>query len=104
MAALFLTRLRCARGSRRGTRDSLHDDAHADLQDRMSTEPERQGALGDLARYSGLGLQFAATVGVFALLGHWLVGLGLYSMTKKLPSSSRRASARAKDGSPPRNP
>jgi F0F1-type ATP synthase assembly protein I len=85
----------------------------------MSTEPERQGALGDLARYSGLGLQFAATVGVFALLGHWLdgrlgskpgcllagvflgFGLGLYSMTKKLPSSSRSARARAKDGPPP---
>ena len=89
----------------------------------MSTDPDIQGPIGDLARYSGLGLQFAATVGVFALLGYWLdqklgvtpgfllvgvflgFGLGLYSMVKKLPSSSR-AKSRAKDGSltPPRNP
>jgi F0F1-type ATP synthase assembly protein I len=84
----------------------------------MSTEPERGGALGDLARYSGLGVQFAATVGAFALAGYWLdgrlgaspafllvgvflgFGLGLYSMTKKFPSSSR-AKPRAKDGPPP---
>jgi len=87
-------------------------------QDRMSTEPKRQGALGDLARYSGLGLQFAATIGVFALLGRWLdgrlgaspgcllagvflgFGLGLYSMIKKLPSSSR-SKPRAEDGPKP---
>jgi len=60
--------------------------------------------LGELYRYSGLGLTFAATLGVFALLGHgldrWIgtgpwglivgvfagFGLGLYSMTKKLPA------------------
>jgi F0F1-type ATP synthase assembly protein I len=83
----------------------------------MSTEPERHGALGDLARYSGLGLQFAATVGVFAFLGRWLdgrlgsspgcllagvflgFGLGLYSMTKKLPSS--RTKPRARNGPTP---
>jgi F0F1-type ATP synthase assembly protein I len=69
--------------------------------------PRRAGTLDDLYRYSGLGLQFAATIGVFALGGHgldrWLgstplfliVGvfsgfaLGLYSMTKKLPTSRR---------------
>lgn len=85
-------------------------------------EQKRQGAIGDLARYSGLGLQFAATVGIFALLGHWLdgrlgaspgcllagvflgFGLGLYSMVKKFPSSSRSAKARARDGSPPPPP
>jgi len=84
----------------------------------MSTEPERGGTLADLARYSGLGIQFAATVGVFALLGYWVdgrlgaspafllvgvflgFGLGLYSMIKKLPSSSR-SKPRAKDGPPP---
>ena len=68
----------------------------------------RAGASSELYRYSGLGLQFAATVGVFALIGGWLdrrfgaspwlliVGvftgfaLGLYSMTRKLPSSGPR--------------
>ena len=85
----------------------------------MSKEKESAGALGDLARYSGLGLQFGATVGVFAFLGHWLdrrlgrspgcllagvflgFGLGLYSMVKKLPSTSRTPKQRAKDGTPP---
>jgi F0F1-type ATP synthase assembly protein I len=74
-----------------------------------------EGPLGDLYRYSGMGLQFAAAVGVFALLGHWLDGRldsspwllligvflgfggGLYSMLKKLPPSS---GVRPKD--PPR--
>ena len=83
----------------------------------MSTDRKGAGALGDLARYSGLGLQFAATVGVFALLGHWLdarlgaspafllagvflgCGLGLYSMIKKLPS--RTVKPGAKDGTLP---
>lgn len=78
---------------------------------------EREGAAGDLYRYSGLGLQFAATVGLFALAGRWLdgrwnaspwfllvgvflgFGLGLYSMIQKLPSS---AGARA--GKPDRRP
>ena len=68
----------------------------------------RGGPMQDLARYSGLGLQFAATVGVFALAGHWLDGragtrpwlliagvfggfaLGLYSMIKKVPISGGR--------------
>jgi F0F1-type ATP synthase assembly protein I len=85
----------------------------------MSTDGEREGAVGDLYRYSGLGLQFAATVGVFALLGHWVdgrlgaspwfllagvflgFGLGLYSMVHKLPSSTRAAQRRSKDAPPP---
>lgn len=65
--------------------------------------PQKQeGALSDLTRYSGLGLQFAATIGVFALAGRWLdgrwnsspwmliggvflgFGLGLYSMITKM--------------------
>lgn len=68
---------------------------------------EREGVARDLYRYSGLGMQFAATVGVFALLGRWLdtragaspwfliagvflgFALGLYSMVRKLPSSSK---------------
>lgn len=68
---------------------------------------ERQDATRDLARYSGVGLQFAATVLVFALLGRWVdgrlgaspwfllvgvflgFGLGLYAMIAKLPGSSR---------------
>lgn len=72
--------------------------------------PKESGEVArDLYRYSGLGLQFAATVGVFALAGRWLDGrvgtspwllltgvfagfaLGLFSMVKKLPT-------------PPRNP
>lgn len=83
----------------------------------MSTERERGGALGDLYRYSGLGLQFAATVVVFAFAGRWLdgrlssspwcllagvflgFGLGLYSMVKKVPSSPAKR-ARAGDGPP----
>ena len=71
--------------------------------------PKESGdAARDLYRFSGLGLQFAATVGVFALAGRWLDGrvgtspwlliggvfagfaLGLYSMTKKLPAFSRK--------------
>jgi len=68
---------------------------------------EREGAASDLYRYSGVGLQFAAVVVLFALLGLWLdgrwntgpwllivgvflgFGLGLYSMIQKLPSLSR---------------
>ena len=77
----------------------------------MSPEPKREGAAGDLYRYSGLGLQFAATVVVFAFAGRWLdgrigtsplallvgvflgFGLGLYSMVKKLPSSPKKPGA-----------
>jgi len=62
----------------------------------------------DLFRLSGLGLQFAVTVGVFALGGRWLdtrfgaspwcllagvflgFGLGLYSMIQKLPNDARK--------------
>jgi F0F1-type ATP synthase assembly protein I len=76
----------------------------------MSTEPKRGGAAGDLYRYSGLGLQFAATMIVFAFAGRWLdgrigtsplallvgvflgFGLGLYSMVKKLPTPPRPSS------------
>ncbi len=65
------------------------------------------GPSADLFRYSGLGLAFAATIGVFGLVGYWLdarlgsgpwiliagvfVGfaLGLYSMVKKLPARGR---------------
>lgn len=68
---------------------------------------ERAGAAGDLYRYSGLGLQFAATVGLFAFVGRWLdarwnaspwlllagvflgFALGLYSMLRKMPASAR---------------
>ena len=84
----------------------------------MSKQSGREGPFSDLARYSGLGLQFGATVGVFTFVGHWLderfgsspgcllggvalgFGLGLYSMTKKLPSTSRSV-PRAKDRPPP---
>lgn len=70
--------------------------------------PEGTRATTDLYRYSGLGLQFAATVGLFAWLGHWLdrrwsaspwcllagvllgFALGLYSMLQKLPTSPRK--------------
>jgi hypothetical protein len=65
-------------------------------------------ALEELYRYSGLGLQFAAAVAVFTLAGRWLdarlgsspwlllvgvflgLGLGLYSLLKKLPTTSAR--------------
>jgi len=85
----------------------------------MTKQPGREGPLGDLARYSGLGLQFGATVVVFTFLGYWAderlgsspgcllagvalgFGLGLYSMTKKLPRTSRSESSRAKDRPPP---
>jgi F0F1-type ATP synthase assembly protein I len=70
--------------------------------------PRDAVALGELYRYSGLGLQFAAAVAVFTLVGRWLdarlgtspwlllfgvflgLGLGLYSLIKKLPTSSAR--------------
>ncbi len=74
--------------------------------------PRPRAGVSELYRYSGLGLQFAATIGVLALGGHWLDGwlgsdpwgliagvflgfaLGLYSMTKKLPSTRRRDTGR----------
>lgn len=77
---------------------------------------DRKGAMSDLSRYSGLGLQFAATVGLFALVGRWLdvrlgtspgcllagvflgFGLGLYSMIRKLPTNAR---TRPRDDSKP---
>jgi len=65
-------------------------------------------ATRDLARYSGLGLAFAATLGLFALAGRWLDGwagtspwfliggvflgfaLGLRSLVHKVPPASAR--------------
>lgn len=73
---------------------------------------QEPGVVRDLYRYSGLGLQFAAAVGIFAFAGRWLDGrwntspwllivgvfagfaLGLYSMTKKLPASPDETSGR----------
>lgn len=70
---------------------------------------KQEGALSDLTRYSGLGLQFAATIGVFALAGRWLdgrlgsspwmliggvflgFGLGLYSMITKMAAPGTAA-------------
>lgn len=64
---------------------------------------ERPGARDELFRFSALGLQFAATIGVFAVAGWWAdgklhtrpwllivgvflgFGLGLYSMILKVP-------------------
>ena len=61
----------------------------------------------DYARYAGLGLQFAGSIGVFALLGWWLdeklgtspwllllgvftgFGGGLYALVKKVPGVTR---------------
>jgi len=78
----------------------------------MPDERHEEPALRDLTRYSGLGLQFAATVGLFALAGRWLdqrwnaspwfllagvflgFALGLYSMIKKLPTSARTSGAK----------
>jgi F0F1-type ATP synthase assembly protein I len=80
----------------------------------------RSSATGDLARYSGLGLAFAATLGVFALAGHWLDGrlgtspwlliggvflgfaLGLRSLVHKVPPASGRS--RAPRSKPPSEP
>ena len=39
----------------------------------MSTRPSRRDR-GDLYRYAGVGMQFAATIGVFAWGGYWLDG------------------------------
>lgn len=82
---------------------------------------EREGAMRDLTRYSGLGVQFAAVVGLFALAGRWLdgrldtspwlllagvflgFGLGLYSMIKKMPSGSARHAKGARPPAPPRD-
>ena len=84
----------------------------------MSPDPKREGAAGDLYRYSGLGLQFAATGIVFAFAGRWLdgrigtsplgllvgvflgFGLGLYSMVKKLPSSPKKSRDEKRPPSP----
>lgn len=81
---------------------------------------DRGGATGDLARYSGLGLAFGATVGLFALAGHWLDGrwstspllliggvflgfaLGLRSLIHKVPSAS--AKPRRKPSPPNHSP
>ena len=68
----------------------------------VEPSPKRRSKASELYRYSGVGLQFAATIGVFAFGGYWLDGklgsepwllivgvllgfvLGLYSMTKKV--------------------
>jgi F0F1-type ATP synthase assembly protein I len=70
--------------------------------------PKERDVTRDLARFSGLGVQFAATVGVFAFAGHWLdgrvgsspaflivgvfvgFGLGLYSLIQKVPAATPR--------------
>jgi F0F1-type ATP synthase assembly protein I len=70
------------------------------------------GPSADFFRYSGLGLGFAATVGVFGLVGYWLdarlgsgpwiliagvflgFALGLFSMVKKLPARSSDSPSR----------
>jgi len=67
---------------------------------------QRNRAHDELYRYSGMGLQFSATLVIFGLVGRWLdgrlksgpwlliagvfvgFGLGLLSMVKKLPTSS----------------
>ena len=78
------------------------------------SEP-RRGPTNDLYRYSGLGLQFAASVALFALGGPWLDGRmgsspwfllvgvflgfagGLISILKKFPSSHGRAIQHCED-------
>lgn len=73
---------------------------------------ERGGRSNDLYLYSGVGLQFAATIGLFALGGRWLDGkwgtspwlllvgvftgfaLGLVSMLSKLQGGSRSHAGR----------
>jgi len=70
---------------------------------------EHPVAPGELYRFSALGLQFAATIGVFALVGWWVdgkvgtrpwllivgvflgFGLGLYSMILKVPKARPRS-------------
>lgn len=76
----------------------------------------RTGAQTQLYRYAGVGMQYAATIGVFAVLGYWLdgklgsgpwlllagvfvgFGLGLVSLVSKLgPKRDNPASKRAPD-------
>ncbi|HEX6882532.1 MAG TPA: AtpZ/AtpI family protein [Planctomycetota bacterium] len=82
----------------------------------------RASATGDLARYSGLGLAFAATLGVFALAGRWLDGrlgtspwlliggvflgfaLGLRSLVHKVPPASARPRTKPPSDPPPSDP
>ena len=73
----------------------------------MGTQHQRpRGAYEELYRYSGLGLQFSATLLVFGWAGRWLderlgsgpwlfiagvfagFGLGVLSLVKKLPTST----------------
>lgn len=79
----------------------------------------RASATGDLARYSGLGLAFAATLGVFALAGRWLdarlgtspwfliggvflgFALGFRSLVHKVPPASPRARTKPPSDPPP---
>jgi ATP synthase protein I len=83
-----------------------------------STERRPIGVAAELYRYSGLGLSFAATIGVFAAVGYWidtqlgsgpwllLVGvflgfaLGLTSMLKKLPARTAEESHAPASDSP----
>ena len=76
-------------------------------------EDSRSKVPGDVYRLAGVGVQFAATIGVFALLGWWLdrklgtspwllvVGVflgfagGLISMVSKVQSSLKRTRRQA---------
>ncbi len=67
----------------------------------------------EVYRYAGLGLQFAATIGLFGFAGHWVYGrvgthpwllilgvflgfaAGLYYLTRKLPASRRGTGERS---------
>jgi F0F1-type ATP synthase assembly protein I len=82
----------------------------------------RTGAPTQLYRYAGVGMQYAATIGVFAVLGYWLdgklgsgpwllltgvfvgFGLGLVSLVSKLgPKRDKSSSTHAPpdDDDPP---
>jgi F0F1-type ATP synthase assembly protein I len=73
----------------------------------------------ELYRFAGLGMQFAATLAVFGLLGYWLDGklgtspwlllggifvgfaIGLFALVKAVPSArSRRRAARDRPDPP----
>jgi F0F1-type ATP synthase assembly protein I len=79
--------------------------------DRSSRFQERQRHHRDLARFSGFGLEFALTVGLFGWLGWWVdqllgiadvfpafllvgvflgIGLGIYRMDYQLKAFSRK--------------
>lgn len=109
--ALFLTFSALTGASSRPRQGPRHVPRHP-----PNPMNERGAKYADLYRYSGLGFQFAAVVGVFSLGGHWLDGrlgsrpwlllvgvfagfaLGLYSLLSKLPGGTP---ARRRD-EPPR--